>query len=63
MIPESGLKDRMATTDVRELAKHALASSELSDEDMQKLLAEGLSPRWLEKWQDFIHQMVAGDEL
>lgn len=62
-VPESWLKERLITTDVHELAKHELADSGVSDVDMQRLLAVGLSPRWMEKWHAFIGQMVADDEL
>lgn len=63
MIPESWLKDRMATTDVREIARHELENYGFPDADLQKLLAQGPSARWLEKWQEFVRQRVAGDEL
>jgi hypothetical protein len=62
-VPESWLKERLITTDAHELAKHELADSGVSDADMQRLFAVGPSPRWMEKWQAFIGQMVAGDEL
>jgi hypothetical protein len=63
MISKSWLLEQMETTDVRELAKHELAGSGISDSDLQKLVADGLSPRWMEKWRAFIGKMVMGDEL
>jgi len=63
MIPESWLKERLQTTDVRELLQCELMSSGLSNPDLQRLLARGPSPQWAKKWRAFIAQMVAGDEL
>jgi hypothetical protein len=63
MIPESWLKERLDTTDVRELAKREFMSSGMSDPDLKQLLDRGPSPRWVEKWQEFIGHAVAGDEI
>jgi hypothetical protein len=63
MIPESWLKERLETTDVRELFERELMSLGLSDPGLQEWLASGPSPQWAEKWREFIGQMAAGDEL
>ena len=63
MIPESWLKERLQTTDVNELFKRELLSLGLSDADFNQLLSQGTSPAWLEKWRQFIPQMLPGDEL
>jgi hypothetical protein len=59
-VPESWLKERLTTTDAHELAKYELAGSGISVPDLQKLVGEGISPRWMEKWQAFIGQMAIG---
>ena len=63
MIPESWLKERLQTTDVRELLERELMGSGLSDRDLERLLAGGPSPQWVVKWQALIAKMIAGDEL
>jgi hypothetical protein len=63
MIPESWLKERLDTTDVREITRRELMSYGLSEADFKRLFAEGPSPEWKDTWQAFIDQAVDGDEL
>jgi hypothetical protein len=63
MIPESWLKERLQTTDVNELFKRELLNLGLSDSDRHELLSKGPSPTWLDKWRQFIPQMLPGYEL
>lgn len=63
IIPESWLKERLNTTDERELARRDAMSLGLSESDLNELIRQGPSPTWMAKWEAFISQRMPGDEL
>ena len=63
MIPNSWLTTRVASTDLESVQDREIRALGLSGPDRERLLAKGVSTAWKDKWQQFLAQMIADDEL
>jgi hypothetical protein len=63
VIPNSWLITRVASTDLEAVQDREIRALGLSGPDQERLLVQGMSPMWKDKWQHFLAQMIAGDEL
>jgi hypothetical protein len=63
MIPNSWLKERSDTHNLNELLKREFLGFGLSAAAVDELFKQGPAPSFVKKWQVFIDQAVAGDEI